>query len=506
MKLSLFCLLLLCISPALFFPTEEESDVSSLVEKQTETTVAVAVEVEKIKSTDSDEHDDSDEEEETSEPTTLKSTKNKHNKHHKRPNKRVRDRYNQLKNTGKRTTGFRRRPVNEKKGGRKTKNKSAIEYEPRSSQTDKLNTAIDDMLLHFSQTLKNANSTFIWRLGRIPSKLKIKPWGYVVVTETKSPSKIDTKLRFERDVVNDDGLNSEEDEEENQNTTEMAIEATTSFTSSDQDTKMEDDDDEDDDENDDEPEARTDIKETRFSLKPWPVTLPDGTVEYNFQLLGENDLKLEDNNSTDVDESRSTKKSKNRDSRRRGYSPRRYPRRILARTEGIENIARSEDTLIGYRGNSTTRYIDTKVKIGPIKFILIDSAYPLNNTRVTSPLVTARFRLIEKDGKLITAKLKREKIRPSDVIVTLLAENTEEKNLPADADRLVNYFSNEMSKMWNSGGLLNRIKRQFKQQYVCTNEKYSKNVEAKKLTQKMLLLANVSSEEEPSTSAPLVFE
>lgn len=102
--------------------------------------------------------------------------------------------------------------------------------------------------------------------------------------------------------------------------------------------------------------------------------------------------------------------------------------------------------------------------------------------------------------------MKREKIRPSDVIVTLLAENTEEKNLPADADRLVNYFSNEMSKMWNSGGLLNRIKRQFKQQYVCTNEKYSKNVEAKKLTQKMLLLANVSSEEEPSTSAPLVFE
>lgn len=95
-----------------------------------------------------------------------------------------------------------------------------------------------------------------------------------------------------------------------------------------------------------------------------------------------------------MDESRSTKKSKNRDSRRRGYSPRRYPRRILARTEGIENIARSEDTLIGYRGNSTTRYIDTKVKIGPIKFILIDSAYPLNNTRVTSPLVTARFRLI----------------------------------------------------------------------------------------------------------------
>ena len=94
------------------------------------------------------------------------------------------------------------------------------------------------------------------------------------------------------------------------------------------------------------------------------------------------------------DESRPTRKSKNRESRRRGYSPRRYPRRIYARTEGIENIVRSEDTLIGYRGNSTTRYIDTKVKIGPIQFVLDNSAYPLNNTRVTSPPLTARFRLM----------------------------------------------------------------------------------------------------------------
>lgn len=95
-----------------------------------------------------------------------------------------------------------------------------------------------------------------------------------------------------------------------------------------------------------------------------------------------------------VDEPRSTKKSKNRESRRRGYSPRRYPRRIYARTEGIENIVRSEDALIGYRGNSTIRYIDTKLKIGPIQFILDNSAYPLNNTRVTSPLLSARFRLM----------------------------------------------------------------------------------------------------------------
>jgi hypothetical protein len=104
---------------------------------------------------------------------------------------------------------------------------------------------------------------------------------------------------------------------------------------------------------------------------------------------------------------------------------------------------------------------------------------------------------------LITAKLKRDKIRSSDVIVTLTADD--EKNLPADADRLVNYFSNEMSRMWNSGHLLNRVKRQFKQLYVKTNEKYY-NAEARKLTQKMLSLSNVPSEEEPSTIVPFVFE
>ena len=135
---------------------------------------------------------------------------------------------------------------------------------------------------------------------RIPSKLKIEPWGFVVV-EKKTPSNIDTKLRFERDVGEDDGLNSEEDEDEIQTTTEMAMETTS--IPSDQDAKVEDDDD-DDDENDDEPiEARTDNKETRFqlTLKPWPVTLSDGTVEYNLQLLGENDLKLEDSNSTEYE-------------------------------------------------------------------------------------------------------------------------------------------------------------------------------------------------------------
>ena len=90
------------------------------------------------------------------------------------------------------------------------------------------------------------------------------------------------------------------------------------------------------------------------------------------------------------------RKSKNKkENRNRGYSSRRYPRRIYAQIEGIENIERAEDVLIGSRGNlSTTRYIDTKVKIGPIKFILSDSAYPLNNTRVTSPLLTARLRLM----------------------------------------------------------------------------------------------------------------
>jgi hypothetical protein len=77
----------------------EESKVSSLVEQLTVTEETVAVE--KIKSTDSDEHhDDDDDDEETSEPTTPKSAKNKHNKNHKRPNKRVRDRNNQLKNNG----------------------------------------------------------------------------------------------------------------------------------------------------------------------------------------------------------------------------------------------------------------------------------------------------------------------------------------------------------------------------------------------------------------------
>ena len=101
--------------------------------------------------------------------------------------------------------------------------------------------------------------------------------------------------------------------------------------------------------------------------------------------------------------------------------------------------------------------------------------------------------------------MKREKIRPSDVIVTLPAETADEKNVPADAARLVNYFSNEMSKMWNSGHLLNRVKRQFKQLYVKTNEKYY-NLEARKLTQKMLSLSNVPEEEGPSTTAPLVFE
>lgn len=134
---------------------------------------------------------------------------------------------------------------------------------------------------------------------RIPSKFRVQPWGYVLTVEKKTESEIDTKLRFER-ATREEAVDDAEEEDDDETTTsndEMTTESTSTAETNDTDDDFEDDDDEAKSVN--ATEARSDSKESRFQLseKPWPVSLPDGTVEYNLQLLSEDDL--EDKNSSE---------------------------------------------------------------------------------------------------------------------------------------------------------------------------------------------------------------
>ena len=63
--------------------------------------------------------------------------------------------------------------------------------------------------------------------------------------------------------------------------------------------------------------------------------------------------------------------------------------------EGIELIQRKGDLMVGIRGrNSTTRFIDTELQIGPVQFIMDQREdFPLKFSRVSSPPLVAQLRL-----------------------------------------------------------------------------------------------------------------
>lgn len=108
------------------------------------------------------------------------------------------------------------------------------------------------------------------------------------------------------------------------------------------------------------------------------------------------------------------------------------------------------------------------------------------------------------------ARFKPTKISPNESVVTIRVAKG--KNLPTDSQlaTTVTHLSQELSRSWNTGYLLRRVKRQFKQLYVTKtwnkNSRKAERVhseEAKKLTQAFL---KSSQPIVPSTSAPLIVQ
>lgn len=102
----------------------------------------------------------------------------------------------------------------------------------------------------------------------------------------------------------------------------------------------------------------------------------------------------------------------------------------------------------------------------------------------------------EVDGKLVEVRLRPIKIRPNEALVTLrLSENGDVPSYLETA-RLVSYLSREMTRVWNSGYILRRIKRQFKQLFI--DETISKGIDSKhEDARKLVQMLAFSAFEEP---------
>ncbi len=61
--------------------------------------------------------------------------------------------------------------------------------------------------------------------------------------------------------------------------------------------------------------------------------------------------------------------------------------------EGIDQIKRKGDVLIGVRGNSTTHNVDAAIIIGPLQFFMDEKAGFLPQSRVSLPPLSARLRM-----------------------------------------------------------------------------------------------------------------
>ena len=89
--------------------------------------------------------------------------------------------------------------------------------------------------------------------------------------------------------------------------------------------------------------------------------------------------------------------------------------------------------------------------------------------------------------------MKPTKIRPDEALVTFRLN--EDGRIPTylETARLVTYLSQETTKIWNSGYLLRRLKRQFKTLFIdkATDSKkaHSKSQDARKLVETLTISA-----------------
>ncbi|XP_057377250.1 uncharacterized protein LOC130698593 [Daphnia carinata] len=372
------------------------------------------------------------------------------------------------------------------------------------------------MLECMSQTLATHNSTFSVRLNTFRTNMKISPWAFVALNKTNTikmeEKVIDGKTRRARAADNfkneaaevdtesyeddDDAINPEEETTlspvtENSNDIEESSTVPEEIMATEE------------DDVDDSAETVTydsvNITQSKKdnatgyhrTQKPFPVVLPDGTVEYSLQLLSENETEnrkvefAEEESSQQREDS--GRQAKELNGKRDQSSSRSYPRRPSATVEGIGFIQRNGDVLVGMRQNSSSHIIDTQLLIGPLQYVMDKkSGFLLQQSRVSTPQLTAKLRLTEVDGKLVAVRFKPTKIRPNEALVTLrLSENGK---VPSNLEtaRLVSYLSREMTRIWNSGYLLRRVKRQFKQLFIdeTTNKKRdSKLDDARKIVQ-----------------------
>lgn len=111
------------------------------------------------------------------------------------------------------------------------------------------------------------------------------------------------------------------------------------------------------------------------------------------------------------------------------------------------------------------------------------------------------------NGNLVSVRFKPKKIQRDEVFVTLRLKENGKLPVTSDLTKVVNFLSEEMSRAWNSGYLLRRLKRQFKKSYITKTE--SKKVLTNlNLAQNVVQISALSlvNHDQPTTAIPTVNE
>lgn len=402
-----------------------------------------------------------------------------------------------------------RRPANKKKGIKKNQ-PTPITYVERSSFTDQLNQVMDETFLIYSKSL--VNKTFNLKVRNVRPNLKTKPWAYLTKSSAaESTSDKETEFQgqeFEKLIDEDDAddeeevveelIEEEEDSDKEEVVEEMMEEVTEEHTEEDTEEDTEEeaeptentdqdqdqgetDEDEEDEEDDAEmlafnqqfsakvPASQSSTAGNRsFSLTPQPVSTASDKVKYRFKLLSKADMaknvaSVEVNNATG-DEIKSNK-----------VMYQQNPKKPNAKLFGLNRIKRVGDVQIGKR-NQTVRVFDVPVQMGPLKFVMNKSAAMiLKNSRVKSPLLTARLRITERDGEIVAVRIKPTKISQRKPVVSTVVAKEKEAPAKRKTARVVTHLSQEMARIWNSASFLGSTERRFKRLITARRQDFSES-------------------------------
>jgi len=193
------------------------------------------------------------------------------------------------------------------------------------------------------------------------------------------------------------------------------------------------------------------------------TNLADGSVELQLQLLNKDHSDdesgaREHRRHRSREEKREEKHAKRWERKKEKHNRRQYrqyPEHNNVLLEDIENIRRSDSSVVSLKRHKI--FIDAPIEFQnlTISFKLCGN-FSVEKSHAIIPSLSARMRVKERNGK-VHVHIKPVQVRPSSFTIVVHRQDVQHVPTNRQAGRLVTHASKELARLWNSGFPLRNV-------------------------------------------------